>query len=107
MNYLYIDTSDNKKVIVCLEIDKQKFTKEKEVDARSAQLVLPLIHEILGEHGLEPKDLTGIKVHIGPGSFTGLRVGVSVANAFAFALHIPVNNLEIVEGKTLIEPMYS
>ncbi|MFH1536127.1 MAG: hypothetical protein ABIC96_03620 [Patescibacteria group bacterium] len=35
--------------------------------------------------------MRGIEVETGPGSFTGLRVGVSVANALGFALNIPVN----------------
>lgn len=35
-------------------------------------------------------DLKGIVVYEGPGSFTGLRIGVSVANALAYGLHIPV-----------------
>ena len=38
----------------------------------------------------EPKDLTKIIACSGPGSFTGIRVGVSLAQALGFALHIPV-----------------
>lgn len=36
-------------------------------------------------------DLKGIVVYEGPGSFTGLRIGVSVANALAYGLNIPVS----------------
>ena len=39
---------------------------------------------------LDLKDLSGIVVFKGPGSFTGLRIGFSVANAFAYSLGLPV-----------------
>lgn len=106
MKKIYIDTTDNTKVLVRLMIDNQEFAKEKKVEARSAQLVLPLIDELLKEHSLMPKDLEKIEVNVGPGSFTGVRVGVSIANALAFALQIPVNETQITNGQTLIEPVY-
>lgn len=103
---LYIDTTDNTKVLVRLTIDGKEFVKEKKVEARSAQLVLPLIQQLLKENGLTPKSLEAIEVNEGPGSFTGTRVGVSIANALAFSFGIPVNNTKIKDGKTLVEPKY-
>jgi tRNA threonylcarbamoyladenosine biosynthesis protein TsaB len=44
-----------------------------------------------------------IEVNLGPGSFTGLRVGVSVANALAWTLKVPVNGKKIGE---LVKPKY-
>ena len=44
---------------------------------------------------MEFKDLKEVEVEIGPGSFTGLRVGVSVANALGYSLNIPVNGKKI------------
>ncbi len=84
---LYIDTSNREKIILGLN---EKFfeTKSKE---RSSQKLLPFIHKILKENNLTAKDITEIKVNTGPGSFTGLRVGIAVANALAFALKVPVN----------------
>lgn len=55
----------------------------------SAQLV-PMIQELLGERGLGPKDLEAVVVVHGPGSFTGVRVGVSTAKALAESLDIPL-----------------
>ena len=106
MKKVYIDTTKNTKVVVRLTLDEQVYAKEKEVEVRSAQLVLPLIDELLKEHELTPKDLDGVEVNVGPGSFTGVRVGVSIANALAFGLGIPVNKTKIINGQTLVEPKY-
>ncbi|MFZ5365905.1 MAG: hypothetical protein ACOZBZ_01290 [Patescibacteria group bacterium] len=96
---LYIDTSDNRKTVVGL--DKDRLEKPTGVD--KSQQVLTLISEILKKNKKTLKDITEIKVETGPGSFTGLRVGVAVANALAWALKVSVNNQKI--GK-LVEPKY-
>jgi tRNA threonylcarbamoyl adenosine modification protein YeaZ len=51
--------------------------------------LFPTIRALLSESGLKPTDLAGIVVDIGPGSFTGTRVGVTAAKTLAFALSIP------------------
>ncbi|WP_245583683.1 tRNA (adenosine(37)-N6)-threonylcarbamoyltransferase complex dimerization subunit type 1 TsaB [Salinimicrobium xinjiangense] len=48
------------------------------------------IQEILKENDLEPKDLSAIAVSKGPGSYTGLRIGVSAAKGLCFALDLPL-----------------
>lgn len=48
------------------------------------------IKELLESQGRNINDLNGIVVFRGPGSFTGLRIGISVANALAYSLHIPI-----------------
>lgn len=102
MNTLIIDTSSNKVVRVGLEIDGKKYLTELPLDRQKAQAVLPLVEQLLKKHKLNLKDLTGIRVNAGPGSFTGLRVGVSIANTLGYLLDIPVNG-----KKTIVEPEYS
>src|SRR5437868_14358799 len=48
------------------------------------------IEKILNESSIGYSDLEGLAVYKGPGSFTGLRIGLSVANALAYAQAIPV-----------------
>lgn len=48
------------------------------------------IDGILKENGLKPADLTAIAVSKGPGSYTGLRIGVSAAKGLCFSLNIPL-----------------
>ena len=94
---IYIDTSNNKEVIVCLKIDGKVFEKRQMPDHRKGQLVLPFVEALLKEHHLQLSDLTGIEVNQGPGSFTGLRVGITIANTLGFLLSIPVNNKKVGE----------
>lgn len=55
-----------------------------------AKELLAAIHDLLESQEKDWQDLTGIIVYKGPGSFTGLRIGVTVANTIAYAQHIPV-----------------
>jgi tRNA threonylcarbamoyladenosine biosynthesis protein TsaB len=96
---LYIDTSDNSKTIVGLDKDRL----EKSTGPDKSQQVLSLINQILKKNKKTLKNLSAIEVETGPGSFTGLRVGISVANALAWALKIPVNNKKV---GGLVEPKY-
>ncbi len=48
------------------------------------------IDEILKENGISPKDLSAIAVSKGPGSYTGLRIGVSAAKGLCFSLDLPL-----------------
>lgn len=59
----------------------------------SSEGTIPTIDEALKEAKITLADLTGVFVIKGPGSFTGLRVGLSVANQFAHQLKIPITGL--------------
>lgn len=73
-----------------------------------AERLIPMIDEVLGEAGLSLKDMTRIGVTVGPGSFTGIRVGVAAARGFALSLGIPavgVTTLQVVAEQVLeIDP---
>ncbi|TSE02236.1 tRNA (adenosine(37)-N6)-threonylcarbamoyltransferase complex dimerization subunit type 1 TsaB [Skermania sp. ID1734] len=64
------------------------------VDARAhAELLTPQIQQCLAETSLRPADVHAVVVGCGPGPFTGLRVGMATAAAFADALNIPVHGV--------------
>lgn len=92
---LFIDTSRSEKIVV--GIDGKKF--EADVKKERAQGLLPFIEEVLEKEGKKIEEITEIKVNTGPGSFTGLRVGVSVANALGWALGVPVNGKDLRKGE--------
>ena len=88
---LYIDTSNNKKITVGLTKGREKFEMIREIETWASQIILPMIEEILKKYGVDLSELTEIKVNTGPGSFTGVRVGMAVANTLGWLLDIPVN----------------
>lgn len=64
------------------------------VDAmRHAELLAPGIARVLTEVGADRRDLTEIAVGVGPGPFTGLRVGLATARAMGYVLGIPVHGV--------------
>lgn len=99
---LYIDTSSSKEVVI--EFDGETYKKE----LGKSQELLSLIETSLKHSRKHLDDIKEIKVKTGPGSFTGLRVGVSVANALGWVLGIPVNGRNIGTGglEGVIEPVY-
>lgn len=88
---LILDTADNKKITVGLDINGKKYAQTEKITSKKTQIVLPMIDKILKKHSLKQEDLSGIRINTGPGSFTGLRVGLAIANALSFVLKIPVN----------------
>ena len=54
-----------------------------------------MVEKVLKGKGLTLKDIDSIEVNTGPGSFTGIRVGMSIANALSFSLKIPVNGKKV------------
>lgn len=103
MNKLVIDTSNNKEITVGLVKDRKKFVIKKQSDTWKAQMVLPLIHELLEKHNMTIHQVDEIEVNPGPGSFTGLRVGVAIANTLGAWLKIPINKEKI---GSIIIPKY-
>lgn len=92
---LHIDTSSNQVIRVGLKKGNSEDILEQKINAQKAQVVLPLIEKLLKKHSLTPSSISKIEVNTGPGSFTGLRVGISIANALSFCLKIPVNGKRI------------
>ncbi|HEY8454322.1 MAG TPA: tRNA (adenosine(37)-N6)-threonylcarbamoyltransferase complex dimerization subunit type 1 TsaB [Actinopolymorphaceae bacterium] len=60
---------------------------------RHAELLAPAIRKVLKEAGVDRRELTEIAVGVGPGPFTGLRVGLATARTLGHALHIPVHGV--------------
>jgi tRNA threonylcarbamoyladenosine biosynthesis protein TsaB len=69
------------------------------IDAYAHSKVLTVfIEELVEEAGIEKKELSGIIVSDGPGSYTGLRIGISVAKGLAYALDIPIVTVPTLVG---------
>ncbi|HSE29235.1 MAG TPA: tRNA (adenosine(37)-N6)-threonylcarbamoyltransferase complex dimerization subunit type 1 TsaB [Candidatus Saccharimonadales bacterium] len=61
-----------------------------EANRELARDLLKKIQELLRKNNADFNDLTGLVVYSGPGSFTGLRIGLTVANTIAYGQNIPI-----------------
>ena len=87
---LAIDTSAGTSVAV---VDRERgVLAEHSVEdtRRHAEVIGELIERALADAGIARNDLSGVAVGMGPGPFTGLRVGIAAARAFAFGIGKPV-----------------
>jgi tRNA threonylcarbamoyladenosine biosynthesis protein TsaB len=99
MRVLAIDTS-NQILSVAIVVD-QKIVAEytTNVSRNHSVRLMPAIETIMQEANMDPKELEKIVVAIGPGSYTGVRIGVTTAKTFGYSLNIPVvpiSSLELV-----------
>lgn len=74
---------------------------------RGAQSLAPAMAALLRQVGWQPRDVQLVGVSVGPGSFTSLRVGVTTAKAFAYAVSaeiLPIGTLEVIAAQADAPP---
>ncbi len=92
MNVLAIDTSVG--VSVAILRSNGEVTQSQAVDhGMQGELTAELISEVVTQSGLEIGEITDVVVGVGPGPFTGLRVGLVTAAVFAHAIDIPIHGV--------------
>ncbi len=96
MALLLIDTSTARCAVLVRVDGKTIQTIEIGVRGQDARLA-PMVREILAKAELAPKDITRIGVVIGPGAFTGVRIGVAFARGLGLALDIPVSGINALD----------
>ena len=63
-----------------------------------SELIVPTIERVLSDSGIALEDLTAFAVVTGPGSFTGLRIGLATVKGFAYALNKPIIPVTAMEA---------
>ena len=92
MNVLAIDTSVG--VSVAILRSNGELTQSQAVDhGMQGELTAELISQVVADSGLEISEITDVVVGVGPGPFTGLRVGLVTAAVFAHARNIPIHGI--------------
>ena len=97
MYSLFIDTHMNKIVIVLFKDGKILKKLERDSVQSHSVLVIPMIRDVLKSICLAIEDLNDLIVVNGPGSFTGVRIGVTIAKTMAYTLNIPIRVISSLE----------
>ncbi|MCE9553101.1 MAG: tRNA (adenosine(37)-N6)-threonylcarbamoyltransferase complex dimerization subunit type 1 TsaB [Planctomycetes bacterium] len=103
MHILALETTERAASLAALDGSQVLLAKRLDPKRRSAQTLISGISELLQEVGWRPADIQLIGLTIGPGSFTGLRVGVTAAKTLAYATGAEVlglNTLEVIAAQS-------
>ncbi len=98
MNVLGIDTSGKPMGVALLSDGRVLGEKFLDAGYRHAERLMPTVEALLAESGLCQADLGGVAVASGPGSFTGLRVGITTARTLAWSLGIPLAGVPTLDA---------
>ena len=98
MRSLYIDTSSSFLYSAIVNDNKVEAEIKKEFGHSLSEVALPEIVSMFEKNKLEAKDIDKIIVVNGPGSFTGIRIGVTIAKVYAWSLKTPVTTITSLDA---------
>ena len=98
MSILSIDTSSQVSSVAVLSAERVAAEISMQGALTHSETLMPHIETALRMARVEQSELEGIAVSIGPGSFTGLRIGLASAKMMAYALHIPLIAVPTLEA---------
>ena len=96
---LFLDTCNSNIIIGLLKDNKLIDNSSFKNDNNLSEKLLPMIKDLLEKNNIKINSINKIYISIGPGSFTGIRIGVTVAKTIAWALNIdiiPISSLEVM-----------
>ena len=95
---LYIETATDVCSVALSKGSEIIGLKEEAGGNNHAKHLLPFVDEVLKQAGVSMTEINGVAVSIGPGSYTGLRIGVSTAKGIAYTAGIPVMAVSTLES---------
>ena len=99
MNILAIDTTTNQ-LLVAVKTNGKLFKNQPQKTMKHIEVALPQVDYVLNEAKIDLKDLNYIAVNVGPGSFTGIRIGIATAKGILCVYNniktVPVNSLDFL-----------
>lgn len=101
MKILYIDTSSSYLYAGIADEDNLLCEVKKEFGTSLSEEALPEIVSLFDKSNLTAKDIDKIIVVNGPGSFTGIRIGITIAKVYAWSLNIPITTITSLEAMML------
>lgn len=103
MKYLFVDSATSVLVVAIIIDNEIKYIFNEDTGKDMSVMVMPKIKEAFESCNIKPKDIDKIFAVTGPGSFTGIRVGLTVMKTMAWTLKIPVvpiSSLEVIASST-------
>ena len=97
MKYLFIDSATTNLVVAIINEGKIAYIYDNNDGHDTSSKMMPVLSEAFENAGLKPQDIDKMFVVTGPGSFTGIRVGLTVAKTMAYALNIPIVPISSLE----------
>ena len=101
MNILLIETSTKVCSVALSRSGKIIATREVNEANRHAEMLTVFCEEVVKEGNIKFNELSAVAVAKGPGSYTGLRIGVSAAKGFCYALGIPLIAIDTLESMAM------
>lgn len=97
MKCLYIDTSSSYLYTAIVENNNLISSISEDYGTQLSEVALPRITSMFEDNNLKPTDIDKIIVVNGPGSFTGVRIGITIAKVYAWSLNIPITTVNALE----------
>ena len=97
MKYLFIDSATTNLVVAIINKGKISYIYNNNDNHDTSSKMMPVLAEAFEKAGLKPQDIDKIFAVTGPGSFTGIRVGLTVAKTMAYTLNIPIVPISSLE----------
>ena len=101
MKYLYIDTSSSFLYAAILENDNIISKVCEDYGQSLSEIALPKIAAMFEESNINPKEIDKIIVVNGPGSLTGIRIGITIAKVYAWSLKIKITTISSLEAMAI------
>mgnify|MGYP001061298842 CR=1 FL=1 len=105
MSILAIDTATQVSSVAVASVDKLAAELTMQAKLTHSETLMPHIKEVLRMANVRKENLEGIAVSIGPGSFTGLRIGLAAAKAMAYALNLPIVGVSTLKALAFHYPV--
>ncbi len=106
MKYLYLDTTSNFLYTGVVENNDLICERKLRFDKDLSTMALTTMVKMLEEKNIKPSDIDKIVLVNGPGSFTGCRIGITIAKTFAWSLNIPITTISSLEAMALSNENY-
>ncbi len=97
MNILALDCAVTR-ISLGVKTDSKFLSATYDIGMRQSEILVPSIDEILKKAEIKPSELNATVLTIGPGSFTGLRLGISALKAIELAYNVPVYGVSSLEA---------